>query len=194
MSDTCQTQELAEASIKLLGQDLRLWGLLLLSVASLIWNEVNRRQTKRTANKIRQENIRLEEFRGTVKDPLREALDTWQSIAIKVESIALSQKSFPDLERDLADAHTICLAAFADLETKLSDADDSEFSADRDWTEGFPEFQDNVYQSFDTAFNDKRPYDERRRALGQIKTRVLEFRKKTLAKIDQEITKISTSN
>ena len=66
---------------------------LLLSLDSLIWNEVNRRQTNKMAKKLRKESIRLEEFRSTVKDPLRDTLSAFEQISMTVESLKSSSQA-----------------------------------------------------------------------------------------------------
>jgi hypothetical protein len=174
-----------------LGQDWRLWGLLLLSVGSLLWNEMNRRKTNETAKKIRSENVKLDEFRSSIKDPLNASLEACQSIALRADAIAVNAKPLDEMVDEINAIQSEILPAIADLETRLFDADESEFSGAGDWTHGFEDYQDTVYQSFELASDDTVGETERKEALRQFKSATLEFRKSKRKKMSDEIKQIT---
>ena len=50
------------------------------------------------AKKLRKESIRLEEFRSTVKDPLRDTLSAFEQISMTVESLKSSSQALAKQE------------------------------------------------------------------------------------------------
>ncbi|MGR3605290.1 hypothetical protein [Sulfitobacter sp.] len=171
--------------------ETRLWIALILSIGSLIWNEVNRRKTNAMARRLRQESIRLEEFRSAVKDPLRQSLTGCEVVAQRAEALATSGKSLSDLREDLSTLNTESIAALSDLENRLSDANQSIFADGADWLAEFEIKQDTIYQKLDLAVNENRPESDRRRALIEIKSEFISLRAGTNTRIDTEIASLA---
>ncbi|MEB3420224.1 hypothetical protein ACFSDD_10870 [Salipiger marinus] len=172
------------------GDDFRLWLALAISILSLVWNEYNRRQLKRATSKIRLENVRLEEFKAAVKDPIRKSLDELEVISVRSQAISISGKEIDQLQDEIKTLFSQAISAIASLEHKLGDAEASAFAQRSDWSLGFEELQDSVLQKFDLALNNLRSDADRRDSLIQIKARLLAYRRELLSRIDLEITSI----
>ncbi|MBR9821951.1 MAG: hypothetical protein GYB51_13235 [Rhodobacteraceae bacterium] len=175
----------------LMGQDWRLWLVAFMSVVSLIWNEANRRKTKNTADKIRSENVKLDEFRSSVKDPLSESLEVLHRIALRADAISVNSKPLEEQGEEVAQIRDDAIVAVADLETRLFDADDSEFAGAGDWSDGFEGCQDTVYQSMDAICSNELGEDARRQALARFKSATFQFRKSQRKKMSDEVKSIT---
>ena len=172
--------------------DYRLWAALALSTISLIWNVLNRWHANDIAQKLRKESIRLEEFRSTVKDPLKGAIAACEEVAQTAEALATSGKPLLDLKDDISGLNSQTILALNTLENRLIDANQSRFADGTDWLDEFETSQDTIYQKLDLAANENRKDQERQRALSEVKTAINTLRKTMNDRIEAQIEKLAS--
>ena len=166
---------------------------LLLSLASLIWNEVNRRQTNKMVKKLRKESIRLEEFRSTVKDPLRDALSAFEQISMTVEALKSSSQALAKQENKIFKLNEDVISALTRLESRLNDANNSRFADGTKWLHDFEDQQNIVYDELNYALNQSNSENCRRRALQKVQSALLSLRSNANLMIDVEIEALAYS-
>ncbi|MGQ2968889.1 MAG: hypothetical protein ACT6RF_09090 [Allorhizobium sp.] len=186
-----EPQDAAAKAASTSWDDIRLWIALGLSIISLFWNEVNRRKANSLTRQVRQETIKLEEFRTTVKTPVREALQACEAVGTKVEAISRSARTLAELGDEIQAANLQAIDALSILETRLSDANDSSFARGSDWLDGFDQEQDHVLSCFNAASNTVNSDAVRRAALLRVKTTLSQLRSSVKTKIEAEITAIA---
>lgn len=187
-----EPQDAAAKAASTSWDDIRLWAALGLSIISLFWNEVNRRKANSLTRQVRQETIKLEEFRSTVKTPVLEALQTCEAVGTKVEAISRSAKTLAELGDEIQAANLQAIDALLLLETRLSDANDSSFARGSDWLDGFDQEQDQVLSCFNAASNAVNSDNVRRAALLRVKTTLSQLRSNVKKKVEAEITAIAS--
>lgn len=187
-----EPQDAAAKAASISWDDVRLWIALGLSIISLFWNEVNRRKANSLTRQVREETIKLEEFRSTVKTPVLEALQTCEAVATKVEAISRSAKTLTELADEIQAANLQAIEALSRLETRLSDANDSSFAKGSDWLDGFDQEQDQVLSCFNAASNAVNSDVARREALLRVKTTLSQLRSNVKKKVEAEISAIAS--
>lgn len=145
--------------------DWRLWllaagavGSLLLGIHNTYNASKHRKDTDRNRDEIQRlerehkaRSIRLEEFRASVRDPVRISLSVVPSLARRVDSVAKTTKSIDDLQEELTDLNRETLEVIGQIFDALSAADQSKFAEGSDWSTGMPEAEDEIALAFNTA-------------------------------------------
>ncbi|MCY0094593.1 hypothetical protein [Hoeflea ulvae] len=189
-----ETQEVVTKAAVWNWNEIRLWGALGISIISLMWSERNRRVANRSTLAIRTQTIRLEEFRSTVKTPLLEALADCEVAATKAESIARSGQTLDQLKPEIEILNRSTIDALGKLESRLNDANESMFTDDTDWLNGFNELEDEVLGFFNASSNAVNQDSLRRDALLKAKVSLRKLRTKTKARIEAHIKTITTAS
>ncbi len=186
-----EPQDIAAKAATSTWDDIRLWGAVVISFASLVWSERNRRIGEKNTSKLRQENVRLDEFRSGVKGPLLEALKDCEDAAMKAEAIAHSGQALDQVEQNVKDLNRSTIEALSKVEMRLSDANASDFANGEDWLDAFNGFEDKILGAFNEASNTVNSDVNRRHALLKVKTQVGALRADVKRRIDLEIKAIT---
>lgn len=174
--------------------DPRLWGVLIVSIGSLVWNLLNTLYTRKLNLEQRNRTIRLEEFRYSVRDPLRTALDVCDDSAQRVKALAISAKALAEHEDEASQLNRDTIASLNELSDRLDEANHSEFSAGKTWLEGFSEFEDLILNAFDRGLNSVHSDDIRRIAFKKAETHLRDLKKDVTKRIESELIGFSDAN
>ncbi|MCZ4430701.1 hypothetical protein O3S81_13430 [Agrobacterium sp. SOY23] len=187
-----EPQEIAAKAATSTWDDVRLWGAVVISLVSLCVSERNRQSTNKATKKLRKQTLRLEEFRTGVKTPLIDALKDCEEAATKSEAIARSGKTLKQLGQDIQDLNRATIDALSKVETRLTDANHSEFAEGDDWLEDFNGYQDKILAGFNEASNPVNSEASRRDALLKVKTNLGALRSSIKSRIDFETNAITS--
>lgn len=173
--------------------DWRLWGTFIVSLVSLIWNLCNTIYTTRSANRLRGQTVRLDEFRKTIRDPIVTAFVDCEAIGTRADAIAISAQPLEKLSDEISALNREAIAAIAALSDRLGDADRSSFAPSNTWLEGHGTLEDNIYNLFNCAANTVVSEQARRDALKKVKSEFRDYRAVKNAELEESIRIISGS-
>ncbi|MCK0139307.1 hypothetical protein [Aliiroseovarius sp. F47248L] len=191
MTDANQAVSVIEAAKPALPNDMRLWGVLGVSVLGLLFNYLNYRHTNAQTKKVRALGIRLDEFRSEVKDPVYHALEVCTDLGRTSEAISVSGTNLAEVKEELEELNKAWIEALDVLEAKLDDANRSQFASGANWQDGFTSSQDKIYGKMDCANNVVQSDANRRKALIEAKAEFEILRKKVRASVEAEISRLA---
>ncbi len=189
-----EAQELAVKAATSTWDDVRLWGAVAISIFSLVWSERNRRVTEKATIHLRQQTVRLEEFRTGVKAPLVEALKDCDDKALEAEAVARSGQTMKQLSQGIQDLNRSVIQALAKVEARLTDANRSDFANGDNWLDDFDDLQDKILAGFNEASNTVNSDPNRMHALLKVANHLRQLRNVTIQRIDAETKAITTSH
>lgn len=149
------------------GVDWRLWSLAvtgalgaLLSIYNTWRNSQNAREAKanrdelqriEAANKAR--SIKLEEFRSSVRDPIRAAASELPLLVRRLARVADTRTSIDQLTDTIEELNGEAFTAIGRIMDALGEANRNRFADGDDWTDGVGDFEDAVAEAFNVALD-----------------------------------------
>lgn len=147
--------------------DWRFWALVVAAV-SLIWNVANTALTLWMASAARNRSTRLEELRGSVRDPIRDALATMERIGRRARALSDASCSVEQLREDAVALNREAVDGLGHLQDTLHQADTSILTRCNDWESRFEPKIDGILNRFNEANNPVHHEAKIRAALSQI--------------------------
>lgn len=170
--------------------DWRKWAFLI-ACASLLWNLINSIITYKLNKNNKRRAVGLDEFRTTVRDPVRLALDGLTPIIAKVQTAVKIAPDKAALRDALAPINKEVVSQLGQISDALADANESKFADGEDWLDGFAEAEDDILALFDKALNPSRTDEEMKNAIGFIPIRLRKLRSAITSKLDDQVKRLS---
>lgn len=188
-----------------IGTDWRLWGVAVLSAASLIWNVINgvkanaardeARQNRTEIQKLdaahKQRIIRLEEFRSSVRDPIKATFPGIRSLVIQLKAMARTSTSLSEMEGELKALNLEVTQVIGALGDALAEANESEFAQGDDWADEIWNTQDRVAEALNLVLDETKPQIERLTELSNLANVLAELRSAVSAKLEAALKKFA---
>lgn len=165
------------------------WGFWAVAVASVsvLWNICNTLFAIYVDRRGKQRSIRLEEFRATVRDPIRIALASVEQIGANARDLSGSNCDLPALRSQSVELNQSCVAALGNLQDALYQADQSKFARGTDWEELFEPLSDKVLVRLNEANNPLHAEHRVRAALTNIHAELRVLKTKITSKLENEV-------
>ena len=161
--------------------DPRLWIIAVAAVINLVVSTYNIIRTNRTNNEIRSNrdamqrleaahkarSIRLEEFRSTVRDPVRDRLLELRELGRRIDGVAQTRSPIEDHEADIKEINEHFFSIIGSIYDTLQDANESKFADGDDWFEGVSDHEDRIADALNNAMDSSASVKSRLDALEQ---------------------------
>lgn len=181
--------------------DWRLWLVAAISAASFalsIYNVVRSGQIAKEARENRdkiqsldalhkERVIRLEEFRTSVRDPVRSTLPALLSLGKRFAALSKTHISLDQQHDDLLKLNTEATAALGATYDALADANLSQFADGADWTNGIDEAQDKIAAELNVALDAAKPQIQRLSAISTVSDMMLSLRDEVNSRLDNAL-------
>lgn len=181
--------------------DWRLWFVALLSAASLCLSLYNAYRSSQIAKEAqsnrdqiqsldalhRERVIRLEEFRTSVRDPVRSTLPILQSLSKRFAALSRTHISLDEQHDDLLKLNSEATAALGAASDALSDANLSQFADGTDWADGVDEAQDTIAAKLNMALDTDKPQIDRLAAISNVSDMMLSLRDNINSRLDSAL-------
>jgi len=126
----------------------------------------------------------LEEFRTTVRDPIKIISAQLPKLARSIDGVAKTTSPIGDHEADLAELNRSVIDLSGDLTDALTDADTSNFANGFNWLDGMQDFEDALAECFNTARDHAKPQVDRLRSLERAKSVIIAFKQSIDSRIE----------
>lgn len=191
----------SEAATTATQVDWRLWlvaGVSVLSFALSIFNVVRSgriaKEARENRDKIqsldalhKERVIRLEEFRTSVRDPVRSTLPALLSLGKRFAALSKTHIALDDQHDDLLKLNSEATAALGATYDALSDANLSQFADGTDWSNGVDEAQDKIATELNVALDRAKPQIERLSAISTVSDMMLSLRDEVNSRLDNAL-------
>ena len=168
--------------------DWRFWAFVVAAI-SVIWNVCNTVLTLWMASSTRNRSTRLDEFRSSIRDPIRDALGAIERIGHQARALAAADCSVKQLRQDAVTLNREAVDSFGHLQDALHQADNSSLTKSTDWESRFEGKIDAVLNRFNEANNPVNLEPKIRAALGQIHSELRALKSSISSVINDEIVK-----
>ncbi|WP_411818672.1 hypothetical protein [Hyphococcus sp. DH-69] len=145
----------------------------------------------RINEKNKRRSVVLDEFRTSVRDPVRETLQGLNDICGQVKIVAKNSPTGTELRARLGPINKELVSKLGEISDALADANQSTFANGKDWLDGFSDAEDEILALFDKALNVSRTEDEMRDAVAFIPVSIRRLRSKILTRIEAEVKRLS---
>lgn len=177
-----------------MNSDLRVWGTLVVSIISLLWNLGNTIYTSRSTRRLRRQTVSLDEFRHTIREPIKFALAACEEIGARAEAIAVSAKPLDDMVGEVEQLNKDAISAIYTLSDRLEEADRSIFSPETGWLHRYELVSDKILEYFNDACDISKSDVQRKTALVKVKAELRGNHIATRTEMEQCIQKIVDSS
>jgi len=113
----------------------------------------NRNEIQRLEREQKARAIRLEEFRSSVRDPIRSASSDLPPIIRRLNAVAQTRTAIDESSQQLEELEAEARSVIGQVIDTLQDANLSRFADGEDWAEGVYEFEDSVAEAFNMALD-----------------------------------------
>lgn len=163
------------------------------TLINLLWNFVNYRKTTGLQKTIRQETVRLEEFRR-VRTPIDGALGEIGNERANLAAISQSATPINEWRQQVNSSFEKIVLTFLKLQDALNLANSSQYTSEKDWLGGVDPIWDSVGSAIDRTQNQGRPESECRAAAGTAAIKLGELSALINSKIDREVQRYTSPN
>ena len=160
---------------------------LLISIFNICLAERREKKRRSERDDDRTNNIRLEEFRSAVRDPVRAKLQGVSDLVKSLKIYSTISCSLSEHADDLKDLNVKATQVIGDLFDALQDANNSGFAAGQAWTDGLTEIEDSTAEKFNYVLNNDMPLNQRFVEIATIATDLTKLKDKINAKLDAEL-------
>lgn len=172
------------------GVDWRKWAFIIACI-SLFWNFCNSIFTVVVNESSKRRTVVLDEFRSTVRDPVRQAVDGLTPIIPKLRDAVSSASDTNSLRAAIAPVNREVVSQLGQISDALTDANTSRFADGDAWLDKFDVAQDDILMLFDKALNPSRTEDDMRDAIGFIPIRIRKMRSAIISDLDRQVERLS---
>lgn len=162
-----------------------------IAALSLLWNLANSFYTHNVDTASKRRSINLEEFRNTVRDPIRKALDALDSIVTQLRGLTNSDNPSEELRSACIKINQEAVEKLGNINDALHDANASRFADGSDWLDGFSNNEDAVLNLFNSAINPNRSEVEMRADLAQIPGSLRSLREDISGRLERQVERYS---
>lgn len=155
-------------------------------VASLIWNYFNYRRTTGLQRTIRQETVRLEEFRR-IRTPIDATLTELRNERATLNTLATSGHALAELREEIAKVEQAIVKIYVRLQTALDDANTSAYASGDDWVQAVEPSWEAFINAIDGVHNPNRTDTEVRTAIVSAVSKLEQLGRAVGARIDREL-------
>lgn len=131
--------------------------------------------------------IRLEEFRTSVRDPVRSTLPPLLSLGKRFAALSKTHISLDQQHDDLLKLNSEATAVLGAVYDALADANLSQFADGADWTDGVDEAQDKIAAELNIALDTAKPQIERLSAISTVSGMMLSLRDEVNSRLDSAL-------
>jgi hypothetical protein len=181
--------------------DWRLWVVAAVSLTGLILSIYNTCRSSRIARESRENRdkiqsldaqhkkrvILLEEFRASVRDPVRSTLPELLILAKKFDALSKTHTSLDENHETLLKLNTEVTSILGEVYDVLMDANSSKFADGTDWTSGIDEKQDLISDQLNVALDNQKPHLARLSAISSISEQIFVLRTEVSSRIENAL-------
>ena len=149
--------------------------------------KANRNALQRLDAEHKARSIRLEEFRSSVRDPIRAATSELAPLVRSLAGIANTRTSIDELTEQIAELNGAAMAAIGHVMDALSEANRSRFADGNDWEAGVAAFEDAVGDAFNTALDSDQTHASRLAAVKQAGDQLSALRAAVSNRVDERL-------
>lgn len=164
----------------------------LLSVASLLWNLANSYRTTKIARESFAANVALDEFKNSLRQPVRDALKELGEFIKTVQILIYKNGSFEDKDH-LIDLNRSVALSLSNLVSVLQNCDTSKNCSGSTYSSAAEQHQDCMVGYFNTSMNEANSVETRLNALKQIPAEYNKFSKYISQCFEEEVRQLSPS-
>ncbi len=128
--------------------------------------------------------VRLEEFRSSVRDPIRNASADLAPISRRLDGLANTRKSIDDLTDELDELNAQTQEAIGRVIDALQDANASRFAGGEDWADDAYATEDRVAEALNVAGDKTQPQAKRLQAVATASVQLIALRNTVNIKVD----------
>lgn len=160
------------------------------AIGSFLWSGFNTIYTWRSNSKNRARGIKLEEFRGQIRDPITLVLARLNEHSNTTTAISNTEGDPDDIRSSAQELNKKIVSDLGILRDALRDANASKFADNTDWLDGFDEAEGGILGEFNKVANPVNPLGDLKEALVQAGTQLKTMRGSVRDRIEEEIAKV----
>ena len=129
----------------------------LVGVLSFLLNLANFLYTRYSSRKARERQLRLEEFRSQIREPLSRSIADLETTRRDLSRLVDYERPVAELRTSLYPENKKIIEILGVIEDTLMDANRSPFADGDNWLEGFDGLRDSILAKLDRSGNTARP-------------------------------------
>ena len=162
-----------------------------LALISLLWNVVNSLYTWYSNKRNSAILVELEEFRYRVGNPLEDVLRRGEAVVRSLSRIS-RQPNFPhDLEDELITQNKDLMGCMAEIQDRLTDADESRFATDIDWMDMYDPAETKITQFMNGVLDQSKDDASRFDSTCRCRSEFRRFKKTITTKIESQVANLA---
>ena len=184
-----------------LGVDWRLWLVAATAATSLLlslyntWRtgqnakeaKANRNELQRIEAENKTRSIKLEEFRSSVRDPIRTAASELPPLVRRLAGVANTRTSIDQLINTIEELNGETFTAIGRVMDALGEANRSRFADGDDWADGIDRFEDAVAEAFNVALDSTQSHAARLAAVKDVGNQLTELQMTVNNRVDERL-------
>ena len=183
------------------GVDWRLWSLAITGALGALlslyntWRtgqnakeaKANRNELQRIEAENRTRSIKLEEFRSSVRDPIRASASELPLLVRRLAGVANTRTSIDQLTDTIEELNGEAITAIGRIMDALGEANRSRFADGEDWADGIDRFEDAVAEAFNVALDSTRAHAARLAAVKDVSDQLTALQMTVNNRVDERL-------